>query len=184
MAAPIQSPDKCKVHSIIVSQCKRWTSSGHSQTNCCCLWWCYESAKCEELVLWILQREDLCYNKQRSGRPSLICDEFLQKTEWEICANLCRMIREFHQIIPKVSKTTIHEAVTQKLGYRKLCALLRVQNVNRWSQNKTDMFRAGVPHTLAQEGYQFLDSIVTGDETWGFHQTPESKQQSLRCKKK
>jgi hypothetical protein len=30
----------------------------------------------------------------------------------------------------------------------------------------------------AQEGDEFLDSIVTGDENWGFHHTPESKQQS------
>jgi hypothetical protein len=29
----------------------------------------------------------------------------------------------------------------------------------------------------AQEGDEFLDSTVTGEETWGFHQTPESKQQ-------
>ena len=28
----------------------------------------------------------------------------------------------------------------------------------------------------AQEGDEFLDSIVTGDETWAFHHTPESKQ--------
>jgi len=26
-----------------------------------------------------------------------------------------------------------------------------------------------------QEGDEFPDSIVTGDETWGFHHTPESK---------
>jgi hypothetical protein len=26
----------------------------------------------------------------------------------------------------------------------------------------------------AQEGDEFLDSIVTGDETWGFHHTAES----------
>jgi len=32
----------------------------------------------------------------------------------------------------------------------------------------------------AQEGDEFLDSTVTGDETWGFHHTPETKQQSLR----
>jgi hypothetical protein len=31
----------------------------------------------------------------------------------------------------------------------------------------------------AQEGDEFLDSFVTGDETWGFHHTPESKKQSL-----
>ena len=28
----------------------------------------------------------------------------------------------------------------------------------------------------AQEGDEFPDSIVTGDETWVFHHTPESKQ--------
>ena len=28
----------------------------------------------------------------------------------------------------------------------------------------------------AQEGNEFLDSIVTGDEAWGFHHTSESKQ--------
>jgi hypothetical protein len=32
----------------------------------------------------------------------------------------------------------------------------------------------------AQEGNEFLDCIVTGDETWGFYHTPESKQQSLQ----
>jgi hypothetical protein len=32
------------------------------------------------------------------------------------------MIRELHHIIPEVSQTKIHEAVTEKLGYRKLCA--------------------------------------------------------------
>ena len=31
-------------------------------------------------------------------------------------------LRELHYIIPEVSKTTIHEAVTEQLGYRKLCA--------------------------------------------------------------
>jgi len=31
----------------------------------------------------------------------------------------------------------------------------------------------------AQEGDEFLDSIVTGDETWVLHHPPESKQQSL-----
>jgi hypothetical protein len=34
--------------------------------------------------------------------------------------------------------------------------------------------------SYAQEGDEFLDSIVTGDETWVFHHTAESKQQSLQ----
>jgi len=35
----------------------------------------------------------------------------------------------------------------------------------------------------AQEGDEFLDSIVTGDETWGFLHTPESSTTMMRCKK-
>ena len=59
---------------------------------------------------------------------------------------------------------------------RTLCAL----KVNGRSQNETDGFRAKFLTRYAQEGDEFLDSIVTGNETWGFHHTPESNQQSLQ----
>ena len=36
----------------------------------------------------------------------------------------------------------------------------------------------------AQEGDGLLDSIVTGDQTWVFHHTTESKQQSLQRRHK
>ena len=61
------------------------------------------------------------HDEQRSDRPSLISDDFLQEMEGEIHANQRVTIRELHHIIPEASKTTIHEAVTEKLGYRKLC---------------------------------------------------------------
>jgi hypothetical protein len=35
-----------------------------------------------------------------------------------------------------------------------------------------------------QEGDEFLDSIVTGDETWVFHYTAESSTMMMRSKKK
>jgi len=62
--------------------------------------------------------------------------------------------------------------------------MLGAQNINGRSQNETDGFRAEVSHALRKQGDEFLDSIVTGDETWVFHHTPESKQQFLQCKKK
>jgi len=61
------------------------------------------------------------HDEQRSGRPSSISEDLLQEIE-EIRANQRVTIRESHHIIPEVSKTTIHEDVTEKLGYRKLCA--------------------------------------------------------------
>ena len=89
-----------------------------------------------------------------------------------------------HHIIPEVPKITIHEAVTEKLWYRKLCP--------RWvpkmltDDHKTKRMGSALKFLAryAQEGEEFLDSIVTSDETWGFHHTSESKQQSLQCKKK
>jgi len=68
------------------------------------------------------ERRTNVHDKQRIGRPSLIFDDFLQEIEGEIRANRCATIRELHHIILEVSKTTIHEAMTQKLGYRKFCA--------------------------------------------------------------
>jgi len=60
------------------------------------------------------------HDEQRNGRSSLISDDLLQETEGEIRTNRRVTVRELHLIIPEGSKTTTHEAVTEKLGYRKL----------------------------------------------------------------
>ena len=62
------------------------------------------------------------HDEQRSGRLSLISDDILRKIEGEIRANQRMTIRQLHRVVPEVSKTTIHEPVTEKLGYRKLWA--------------------------------------------------------------
>ena len=62
------------------------------------------------------------HDEQRNGRPSLISDDLLQEIEGEIRANRRVTIRELDHVIPEVSKTTIHAAVTEKLGCRKPCA--------------------------------------------------------------
>ena len=64
-----------------------------------------------------------------------------------------------------MSKTTIYEAVTEKLGYRKLCArwvpkMLTDDNKTKWIGSALEFLTR-----YAQEGDEFLDSIVTGDET-------------------
>ena len=90
------------------------------------------------------------------------------------------MIRKLHHVIPEVSETTIHEAVTEKLGYRKLCSRCVLKTLT--DDHKTKRMGSALKFLTryAQEGDEFLDSIVTGDETWVFHHTSESKQQSLQ----
>jgi len=89
-------------------------------------------------------------------------------------------IRELHHIIPEVSKTTIHDAVTEKVGYRKLCAgwVPKISTDDHKTKRMGSALKFLTRYAL--EGDEFLDSIVTGEETWIFHHTPESKQQSLR----
>jgi hypothetical protein len=78
-----------------------------------------------------------------------------------------------------VSKTTILEAVTEKLGYGKLCACWVPKML--MDDHKTKQMGSALKFlTRSQEGDDFVDSIVTGDEIWGFHHTPESKLQSLQ----
>ena len=145
-----------------ISQRKMCSSGGNSQKNFCCYGnvmnpqnvtnWCREFSE---------GRTDV-HDEQRSSRPSLISDDLLQETEGEIRANGSVTIRELHHIIPEVSKTTIHEAVTEKLGYRKLCA--------RWlpklltDDHKTKRMGSALKFLAryAQETDEFLYSIVTG----------------------
>jgi hypothetical protein len=85
-----------------------------------------------------------------------------------------------HCIIPEVSKTTIHEAVTEELGYRKLCASWLPKMLTDDHKTKRMGSTLKFLTRCAQEGDEFLDSIVNGDDTWGFHHTPESKHQPLQ----
>jgi hypothetical protein len=71
-----------------------------------------------------------------------------------------------HHIIPEVSKTAIHEAVTEKLGYRKLWASWVPKMLTDDHQTKRMGSALKFLTHYAQEGDEFLDSIVTGDETW------------------
>jgi hypothetical protein len=80
-----------------------------------------------------------------------------------------------HHIISKMSKTTFHEAVTEKLCARWVPKLLTDDH-----KTKRMGFALKFLTRYAQEGDEFLDSIVTGDEKWGFHHTPESKKHSLQ----
>ena len=123
MAAPIQSPAKREVRSVIrflnakgerPAEIHRQivTVYGDVMNRQNVAKWCREFSE---------GRTDV-HDEQRSGRPSLISDDLLQKIEGELRANRRVTMRELHHIIPEVSKTTIHEAVTAKLRYRKLCA--------------------------------------------------------------
>ena len=123
ITAPIQSHAKCDVRSVVRFLNAKVNVQGKFTNNLLLfmvtLWsgkivtkWCREFSE---------RRTDV-HDEERCCRPSLIFYDLLQEIEGEIRAYRRVTIRELHHIIPEVSKTTIHEAVTENLGYRKLCA--------------------------------------------------------------
>lgn len=117
------------------------------------------------------------HDENRSGRPS-VSDEVVEKVETILLEDRRITINELALRIPETSNTTIHKILTEKLGYHKVCA----RWVPRMLTENHKQQRVEIAQQFLQQckdnKEEFLDSIVTGDETWVFHFTPETKQQS------
>jgi hypothetical protein len=121
MAAPIQSPAKCKVRYVTrflnaKGECPAEIHKqlvavyGNVMNRQNVTKWCREFSEGKNDV----------HDEQKSSRSTLISCNLLQETGGEIRANRRLTIKELHHIIPEVSKTTIHETATDKIGYIKL----------------------------------------------------------------
>ncbi len=120
-------------------------------------------------------------DEPRSGRPSVLTDVLVQRVETFIQENRRVTISDLEGVIP-VSRRLIHQIVTEKLQYRKLCArwvpkmLTDTHKTNRFTSSLTILQKFNI------EGNDFLQRIVTGDETWVYYKTPETKEASKQWK--
>jgi hypothetical protein len=104
MAAPIQSPAKCMVRSVIQFPITKGEHPAEIHKQFVAVFG--DIMNQQNVTKWCCEfsegRIDI-HDEQSSGRPSLICDDLLQKIVGEIHAYRCRTIRELHHTIPKVS---------------------------------------------------------------------------------
>ena len=115
---------------------------------------------------------------QRSGRPSIVTDEIVEKIEKTLCDNRRLTVDELSAMFPQISRFLLHETITEILGYRKLFAKwVLKQMTDQHKLNRVDA-RQEFLRRCKLHGAEFLCSIVTGDETWVAHYTPETKRQS------
>ncbi|GBN33015.1 hypothetical protein AVEN_101090-2 [Araneus ventricosus] len=61
-------------------------------------------------------------DEARSGRPSVVKDGLVAKVNEKIRENRRFTIRMLFDEFPQISKTVLHEIVTNRLNYRKLCS--------------------------------------------------------------
>ncbi|GBM49686.1 hypothetical protein AVEN_274346-1 [Araneus ventricosus] len=109
---------------------------------------------------------------------------FREERRKQFQANRRLRLRELHKTIPGMSMTTLHECVTVTLGYHKLCASWVSKMLTEEHKKKRMGFALDFLTRYAKTGDEFLNHIVTGDEMWVYHPTPESKQTAqavVRC---
>jgi len=114
----------------------------------------------------------------RSGRPSILTDDVVKKVENAVRDDRRLTLDELSAMFPQLSRSLLHETITETLGFHKLCArwvpkqLTEQHMLNRVQASREFLERYEL------DGDNFLKSIVTGDETWVAHYTPETKRQS------
>ncbi|GFW95483.1 protein GVQW3 [Trichonephila clavipes] len=115
-------------------------------------------------------------DEPRSGRPTTA------RTE-ENVDRVRGILRTDHRLsIQQIADTlhmstfAVHGIVTEDLQMRKVCAKL-VPKVKQ-DQKELRVLRCQELLDLIQNEPDFLNSIVTGDESWMFEYDPESKRQS------
>lgn len=118
------------------------------------------------------------HDEERCGRPSVISDELLQQVEEKVRDDRRVTLDTLSKSFPLISRSLLGEIITEKLGYRKLCARWVPKMLTPEHRQNRVLAAREFLERYESEGETFLDSIVTGDETWVCHYTPESKKQS------
>ncbi|KAG5313222.1 MOS1T transposase, partial [Pseudoatta argentina] len=164
----IQSPAKCEIRSVIryliwkgktpvevYNEVK--TAYGDKGMNRTSVFkWCREFKNGRTSV----------HDDQRSGRSSILTDDIVEKIENALRDDRRSTVDELSAMFPQISRSLLHETITETLGYRKLSARWVPKQLT--DQHKLNRVEAGREFLRRYKlhGDEFLRSIVTGDETW------------------
>ncbi|GFW78978.1 histone-lysine N-methyltransferase SETMAR [Trichonephila clavipes] len=182
MELPLASPASCELRSVIRFLAAKKKSAKEIHEELCQVYGeeCMSSGMVRRWVRDFKNGRTDVHDEARAGRPSA-SDETIAKVEAAMLEDRRTTVRELCEKIPEVSKTTIDKILTEHLGYSKVCA----RWVPKCSLQTTSGSELKRPKNFSFHGTteeEFLDSIVTGDETWVHYTTPETKEQSKQWK--
>ena len=122
------------------------------------------------------------HDEVRSGRPSLVNDDLVRKVNERERDDRRFTISDLSMHFPQISRTLFYDIVSNHLGYRKMCARWVAKMLTEKHKKQRVAYALTFLMRCHKEGDGMLSHIVTGDETWVSHITPESKQQPLHWK--
>ena len=119
------------------------------------------------------------HNEDHSGQPSLVTPELMENVQKALLQNWCFTISELSGQFHQMSCSLLHEIVSRWLGFWKVCAKWVSKQLTEEHKTKYLVAALTFLQRYAEKGDEFLNNVVTGDETWVSHATPETKPQSM-----
>lgn len=180
MSTTIESPAKCEVRAVIrflhaegcsAAEIHRRMSNVYGKTfmsDSKVRQWCrnFEAGRTD------------VHDAGGQGRKRVSTDDLVQRVDQVIREDRRFTISVLSDSFPEISRSALYTIVSERLQYRKLCA--------RWvpkmlsDHHKTQQMGAALTflQRYHDEGEDFLNKIVTGDETWIHYENEETKEQS------
>lgn len=119
----------------------------------------------------------------RCGRPVTSTNDRNQQLIEEMIQENRRVSQQHLADSVGISRERVQHSI-QLLGYRKVCARwVPRQLTDPMKQRRADACQA-LMQQYNREKDDFLNSVVTGDETWVHHYEPESKRASMEFRRK
>jgi len=114
----------------------------------------------------------------REGRPpTCINDDNVERVRAAVVSNPRYSVEMLAEEL-KLSKGSVYTVLTKKLGKRKICARF-VPHALTLEQKERRVEASRSLVEFANKDKNFLDKIVTGDESWCYQYDPTTKRQSM-----
>lgn len=181
MFKTIERPADCEIRSVIRFLTARNVSAADIHRQICEVYGsnAMSDSKVRKWVRSFKDGRDNVHDEPRSGRPSVMTNDLVRAVDEKIHEDRRFTISTLSLKFPQISRSVLYNIVTEKLQFRKLCS----RWVPKLLSEEHKKRRMGSALTFLtrynEEGDALLDHIVTGDETWVSHMTPESKRQSM-----
>ena len=113
----------------------------------------------------------------RCGRPAVVKGSIMEKVKEMVYTDRRHTLRSLASTL-HVSCSTIHDILKNELGMSKVCARWVPRLLKEHERETRVRCSEEFVRRYENEGEDFLDRIITTDETWLWHFDPETKAQS------
>ncbi|GFX41139.1 histone-lysine N-methyltransferase SETMAR [Trichonephila clavipes] len=181
MCAAMENPAKCEVRGVIRFLWVKKLSAADIHRELCAVYGpnIMSEGVVRQWVRFFKDGRTNIHEESRSGRTFVVSADLIKEIDEKIRLLRNFTISQLSEHFPNISWTVLCATVTRKLGYRKFCARWvpkRLKDIHKTSRMCAALEFLSRYHT---DGEDFLNRMVTGDETWVAHVKVETKEQSM-----